>query len=317
MENPYTKHVLLGIMGIFLILLVVFPAFTYKFIPYSIYSSDWNGCVGFYDFTGQYGETYPLMSPYDTNQLKDGVIIIIAPQMPFTKYEVEKIKKHLNNGNELVIIDDEGIVSNDLLSNLNISKRISKGRAYDLFYLKNYSFPIVYYNIEGYGGTVITSIPSYVVNPSNDMAITSNISKRVIMDVVYFKNDAKVMIISDSDIFTNQFEDHNVLFWKNLMSILDNNVYYFDETHHSKNGVYDLIFYILPANTTIMGRIVAFTIILLIGLALTLFDDDEIRKHIVKLKKEEGDGIIFDNEIKFIIEKIKSGRNYGWKRTFR
>ena len=125
------------------------------------------------------------------------------------------------------------------------------------------------------------------------------------------------MIISDSDIFTNQFEDHNVLFWKNLMSILDNNVYYFDETHHSKNGVYDLIFYILPANTTIMGRIAAFTIILLIGLALTLFDDDEIRKHIVKLKKEEGDGIIFDNEIKFIIEKIKSGRNYGWKRTFR
>ena len=317
MEHSYTKHVLLGVIGVFLILFVVFPTFTYKFIPYSVYNNNWNGCLEFYNFVGKYGKTYPLMSPYNTNQLKNGTVIIIAPQMPFTKYEIENIKKYLNNGNTLVIVDDEGTESNDLLGELNLSKRISKGRAYDLFYLKNYSFPIMIYNIEGYEGTVITSIPAYVINPSNEVVMTSDISKKVIMDVAYLNSSSKVIIISDPDIFTNQLKTHNMLFWKNLMTALDNNTYYFDETHHSKNGLYDLIFYILPANTSIMGRIAVFTIISLIGLALTLFNNDEIRKYIAKLKKEDDDDVVIDDEIRFIIEKIKSGRNYGWKRTFR
>jgi len=318
MEHSYTKYVLLGVIGVFLILFVLFPTFTYKFIPYSIYNSDWNGCSEFYNFAGAHSKAYPIMSSYNTNRLKNGTVIIIAPQMPFTKYEIENIKKHLNNGNTLVIVDDEGTESNDLLGELNLSKRISKGRAYDLFYLKNYSFPIVRYNIEGHEGTVITSIPAYVVNPSNEIVMTSDITKKVIMEVVYFNNNTKVIIISDPDIFTNQFESHNMLFWKNLMLILDDNIYYFDETHHSKNGLYDLMFYILPANTSLVERTIIFMVISLIGLVFTLYNNAEVRKYIAKLKKEDDDDdIIIDDEIRFIIEKIKSGRNYGWKRTFR
>jgi hypothetical protein len=102
------------------------------------------------------------------------------------------------------------------------------------------------------------------------------------------------------------------------MLILDDNIYYFDETHHSKNGLYDLMFYILPANTSLVERTIIFMVISLIGLVFTLYNNAEVRKYIAKLKKEDDDDdIIIDDEIRFIIEKIKSGRNYGWKRTFR
>jgi len=91
-----------------------------------------------------------------------------------------------------------------------------------------------------------------------------------------------------------------------------------ERQHQNNRAEPNLMFYILPANTSLVERTIIFMVISLIGLVFTLYNNAEVRKYIAKLKKEDDDDdIIIDDEIRFIIEKIKSGRNYGWKRTFR
>jgi hypothetical protein len=318
MRNIYTKDILLGIIGILIILISIFPEPIYVSIPYSVYNTKWNGCSEFYKFTNTYGNSYIITSPHNLNDYKNGVIFIIAPTEPLTKSEIDKIRKYLLMGNDVVIIDDEGVASNVILKHLGIDKKIASSSTYDIFYEKNYSFPEVKYKIEGFEGIVVTSIPSYIKNPSNDIVETSGVSKKVIADVEHI-NNSKLIIISDPDIFTNSLKNYNIKFWKTLLFILNKDNFYFDELHHSGNEVYGSVCLIIPAGIPKILKALLFVIasfsLYLFG-AIMVFGFEKIKnmlKNILFPKKKRL--FIPDSEIKEIILKIKEGRNYGWKRT--
>jgi hypothetical protein len=244
MRNIYTKDILLGIIGILIIIMSIFPKPVYVHIPYSVYNTEWDGLSEFYKFTNTYGSSHVITSPHNFNDYENGTIFIVSPTKPLSKSEIDRIKDYLLNGYDLILVDDDGSASNAILRHFGVNKEIAGDFAQDIFYEKNCSFPEVNYNIGEFRGTVITSVPSYIVNPSEygvartSKARTSKITKKEMVDVEYI-NNSKLIIVSDPDIFTNSLKDYNIEFWNILISTLSNSDnFYFDELHHSNNAIY-------------------------------------------------------------------------------
>ncbi|EHP88355.1 DUF4350 domain-containing protein [Methanotorris formicicus] len=305
----YLKYVTFGILGILLLSLPSTLPVIKSFCPYSIFNTDWNGCSKFAKMIHDRGEVVPLISPYDSYNIKNGVLFIISPDIHYSSKDVEKIKTFLENGGTVIIADDFGY-GNDILEGLNISPKISKRRAEDLFYYKNYSL-IETYRIEDFDGKITFNIPSYISSNNGEIR-TSSISKKILMKKVKYAN-GKVVIISDPDVFINAMETYNKNFWDVFLNNLDGYVYYIDEVHHSKFSPYDIGVVYVQSNLSNNTKFIIFSLIVIGIFIINNIDFSRIIKFKRKtsLEKIAEENNIDINELNRVISKIKEGKNYN------
>ncbi len=303
--EKYLKYITLGIIGILLLSFPFSVPVIKSFCPYSIFNTNWNGCSEFAKMIHHRGKLIPILSPYDSYSINEGVLFIISPDIHYSNSDIEKIKNFLNNGGVLVIADDFGY-SNDILDGLNISSKISRRRTFDLFYYKNYSL-IQTYKVENFNGKLTFNIPSYLL--SNNGEIKS--SKKVLMKKIKYGN-GEVIVISDSDIFINGMKNYNEKFWEFFLNNLNANIYYIDEVHHSSFSPYDIGVTYLHSNLTNNQKFIIFSIIVI---GTFILENINLLK-VVKFKKKTSlEDIAEKHDINLedlnrIISKIEKGKNY-------
>ncbi|NPA62805.1 MAG: DUF4350 domain-containing protein [Methanococci archaeon] len=310
--EKYLKYITLGILGVLLLSLPYSLPVIKSFCPYSIFNTNWDGCSEFARMMYNNGEVIPIISPYDSYNIKGGVLFIICPDMHYSNKDVEKIKNFLKNGGTLVIADDFGC-ADDILNGLNVSSKISNKQAMDLFYYKNYSL-IETYKINGYNGKITFNIPSYIVSHKGEIR-TSSISKKILMKRIRY-GSGEIIIISDPDIFINGMKEYNKKFWNEFLNELDSDVYYIDEVHHSSFSPYDIGVVYLQSNLSNDSKFVIFSLIVIGSFIFSTVDLSKIikfgfrfrnKKFLEKIAEENNINMEKLNEI---ISKIKEGRNY-------
>ena len=308
--EKYLKYITFGILGILLLSLPSSLPVIKSFCPYSIFNTDWDGCSEFAKMIYHKGRIIPIISPYDAYNIKDGVLSIISPDMHYSNKDIEKIKDFLKNGGILVIADDFGY-ANDILNGLNISSKISKKRAEDLFYYKNYSL-IQTYRVEDFNGKLTLNIPSYILSDDGE-ARTSSISKKILMKRVRY-GDGEVIIISDPDVFINGMKDYNRKFWETFLDSLDADIYYIDEVHHSSFSPYDIGVTYVQSNLSNKAKFIIFALIVIGAFVFSSIDLSRFIKFRKKmpLEKIAEENNIDLEELERVISKIRKGRNYGW-----
>jgi hypothetical protein len=175
----------------------------------------------------------PLIYAYSDSDLKENsVLFIIAPDIKFSRDDINVIKNYVSSGNILIIADNfnEG---NDLLNGMNVSNRFSKKPLYDI------TSPVVLWDegyvllknpttIEGNGTTVLMSSASSSIGEYPEPGHET--SYPLMMELEY--NNGKIILISDPTLFSNELFDTNEKFLKTYFNYSNKNIY-FDEFHHS------------------------------------------------------------------------------------
>ncbi|XRP97060.1 DUF4350 domain-containing protein [Methanocaldococcus sp. 16A] len=327
--NKYLKYVILACIGVALLSLPVGVPTIKTFADYSIFNTKWNGCSKFAKMVYEKGKITPLISPYNTYDFSkmNGVLFIIGPNLDFSKYEIENIKKFLENGNTVVIADDFG-TANEILKGLNLSLRISNTKVNDLFYYKNDNL-IVTCKVKNFNGNVTLNIPAYI-NANNGIILTSSVSvskgKQRAYPIMVETNysNGKIIIISDPDIFINGMYKFNSKFWEDFLRHINAGTYYFDEVHHSGFSPYDIGVVYIHSSVSKNEMFIIFFIVMVFGYLNESGFLVKILNRLAKvlnrgnnldIKKIAEENNINYEDLKEFLEIVREGRKYGRKRV--
>ena len=172
----------------------------------SPYNTLWNGTSEFYKALVDEGyEVHTVNSLNDIDRLitiNDSILyIVIAPDIPFTQVEVERLLNTLSKVRELAfLIADENITSNALLSQLfNISVTgivlKDKNSPYGPLY------PIITCKLNNTEYVIVLNIASYIIiESSKGKDILSKLNDKPVI-VYCFTKKYKGIVIADSSIF--------------------------------------------------------------------------------------------------------------------
>ena len=247
--------------------------------PYSIFNTGWDGTSKFAKLAYLKGkEVVPIFESFDLANIgeKNGVLLIIGPNMTFTKAEIEQIKLFLKRGNTLFIADDFG-TGNEVLRALNVPVRISRYPLRDFFYEKDDRLivsvrienPILARNVT----KIVTNEPSGIIVTKTGVVYFSrvamiNFHRRMypLMTEVKYGN-GRIVVLSDPDVLTNMQFGENRQFLSNLIDYLGGGTFYFDEAHYPGFNLYTTgtvtVTRVLPRDRAVELIILVATLILL------------------------------------------------------
>ena len=248
--NKTVKYLILILLLFALLTMpVTVPVFKSS-TPYSMFNRGWDGTSKFAKLAYLQGKNViPVFESFDIANIsnKNGVLLIIGPNVTFTDAEINQIKTFLDRGNTLLIADDFGS-ANEILQGLKLPVAISKYPLHDFFYEKDdrlivavrISNPILGRNVT----KVVTNEPSaIIISKSGEVYVSKvamiNLHRRMypLMTEVKYGN-GRVVVLSDPDILTNMQFNENKQFLKDLIDYLGGDTFYFDEAHHPGFNLY-------------------------------------------------------------------------------
>ncbi|WP_456452437.1 DUF4350 domain-containing protein [Thermococcus sp.] len=279
------KFVVYAVVIVLMMTLITMPLTVPLFkssTPYSMFNTGWDGTARFAMLLHSKGiNLMPLFQSFDMENLKDknGVLIIIAPDLSYTSSELAQIRDFVKRGNTLLIADDFGY-GDDILKALNLPVRISKYPLRDFFYEKDdrlivavrISDPVLGRNVS----RIIMNEPSAITVSRKGEVYASKVAMvnfhmrefPILAEVPY--GDGKVIVLSDPDILTNQLFTENQQFLENLVSYIGAGTAYMDEAHHRDFNLYSsgtvTITRILPVDRARKILVITGIIILLLEL---------------------------------------------------
>lgn len=235
-------YAIMVIVGVSIIIMPLSVPVLKSNAAYSVLNTDWNGISSFGKLMYSRGEIIPVLSSYDSMNLKEkkGTLIIIGPNLEFTDEEISKLRDFLENGNMLILADDFG-TGNRLLEGLGLEERFSKKEPITPIYIKSINFPVTMEIKDKKLARGVEKIvmykPSVILNAKNGLVYTPNSSRLgntygpfvVVEEIKY--GDGRIILISDPDIFTNSLFGENMAFIENLMDYVKG-PFYIDESHH-------------------------------------------------------------------------------------
>ncbi len=304
---------------------------------FSMFNPRWDGCSEFAKLLAENGKIIPVMYPYNSAKLSelDGVLVVIGPNVEFSRFEADEVRIFLENGGTLFIADDFG-TANTLLDMLGVKVRFSNQPLRDLFYSKRSEFPVVVRieDLELAAGVerITLNVPSVIVGSEGE-AFSSKVSVvgksmrsyPVLAELKYGKG--RIIMLSDPSLLMNDMFDENRQFIENLIRYIGANTYYFDDAHHSDFNPYSLTTVFIHRE---LNREKAFQVFLIVaGLAIMIesgFTSKVIR--VLRGLFSKRDESLLENlpewvDLKLlerIIDEIKTGSKlgdvYGRKRVF-
>lgn len=247
------RRALYAIMTAFGIFLLVMPLSIPVFhtsAEFSLFNTGWNGASNFGKLLYEESEIVPVIAPYNSFGLgeREGVLLILGPDVGYSSPEIDEIKRFLNNGGTLVLIDDFG-TGNDILRGLNLSARFLGTTPVDVFYSKNYNFPELVRILDPKLGVgverLILNVPSAIVG-ANGSIYTSKVTVLgkeqrqlpIMSEISYGRG--KIILFADPSVFINDMFNENEPFIKNFVNYLNADVIYVDEAHHSNFNPYSI-----------------------------------------------------------------------------
>ena len=217
---------------------------------YSIFNRNWDGLSRFAGLAYSKGhEVFPIFESFDLFNLSDrnGVLLIVGPNMTYTGAEIAQIRDFVRRGNTLFIADDFG-TGNEILRGLNLPVGISKYPLWDFFYEKNDRLivsvtienPLLARNVT----EIVTNDPSgIIVSRTGDVYVSKvamiNLHRRMypLMTELHY-GKGRVIVLSDPDVLANMQFKANRQFLSNLVDYLGGGTFYFDEAHHPNFNLY-------------------------------------------------------------------------------
>lgn len=323
--------------GIFLLVMPLVIPFFYTSADFSLFNTRWNGASNFGRLLYEEANIMPIITSYNSFGLseREGVLLILGPDIGYSSLEVEEIKGFLNNGGTLVLIDDFG-TGNDILRGLNLSARFLGIIPVDVFYSKNYNFPelvrILDPQLSVGVDKLILNVPSAIIGANGSIytskvtVVGNNQRELPIMSEVRYGNGT-IILFADPSVFINDMFDENEPFIMNFVRYLNAETIYIDEAHHSNFNPYAVGTVVIRRS---LDRIRAFYVILAVaviailvesGIALRgieralkpilrkIFKEEEkTLDDVVKELKEEG----YDEKtLRKIIREIQTGKKLG------
>ena len=209
---------------------------------YSVLNTGWDGVSNFGKLVYSRADVAPVLSTYDSVNIgeKEGTLVVIGPNLDFTREEIESVREFLNNGNTLILADDFG-TGNQLLEGLGLRERFSKKPPVTPVYLKNYNFPVTMEiedeNLAKNVEKVVMYRPAVILNARNPVVYTPNATRLgntygsfAIVEILQY-GKGRIILVSDPDIFTNSLFNENRPFIENLLDYAKG-PFYLDEAHH-------------------------------------------------------------------------------------
>ena len=327
---------LLIVFGIFLLIMpLAIPIFNTS-ADFSIFNTNWNGASSFGKALYEESKIIPIISSFNSISLGDleGTLLIIGPDMSYSSLEVEEIRRFLEKGGTLVLIDDFGS-GNQILEGLNLTARFSKIQFIDIFYSKNANFPQLIRILDPNLGTgvdkLILNVPSAILGAEGKIytskvtLLGNNQREYPIMSEVEYGN-GRIVLFSDPSVFINDMFDENEEFIRNFVKYIKSDVIYIDEIHHSSFNPYQLGTLVIHRS---LDKAKAFYVLLTVtitalfietGLAkITLDKAISLLNKFFKEREKSLDEIIeelknegYDEKLlRKIIEEIKTGKKLG------
>ena len=241
-------YAILIAFSIFLLVMpLTIPVF-YTSADFSVFNTKWNGASNFGRLLYEETNIMPVITSYNSFGLgeKEGVLLILGPDLSYSSLEIDEIKKFLENGGTLVLIDDFG-TGNDILSGLNLTARFTSLIPIDVFYSKNYNFPelvrILDPQLSVGVDKLILNVPSVIVGAegsiyTSKVAVIGNNQRQLpIMSELEYGN-GRIILFSDPSVFINDMFEKNEPFIRNFVSYIKADVIYIDEAHHTSFNPY-------------------------------------------------------------------------------
>ncbi|WP_324735259.1 DUF4350 domain-containing protein [Thermococcus sp. SY098] len=334
------RRAMYGIMMVIGVSLLIMPLTVPVFstnADFSIFNTKWNGASSFGKVLYENSQIIPIISPFNSIELgeKKGTLLILGPDMSYSTLEIEEIKKFLENGGTLVLIDDFG-TGNQILKGLDLTARFSKASFIDVFYSKNYNFPelVRIFDPELGAGVdkLILNVPSVILNAKGEIytskvaLLGKNQREYPIMSELKYGN-GKIILFSDPSVFINDMFKQNEKFIRNFAEYISSDVIYIDEAHHSNFNPYHMGMLVIRRS---FDRVKAFYVVLGVavialviesGFAVSLAEkslaflfnklfkeEEKSLDEVIKELKEEG----YNEEVlRKIVREIKTGKKLG------
>ena len=320
--------------GIFLLIVPLAVPMIKTSVDFSMFNTNWNGCSEFAKVLADRGKLVPVLYPYNSIDLKrEGVLIVVGPDVRFSPLEIEEVRSFLEKGGTLFIADDFGL-ANSLLEGLGVKGKFSDKPLGDIFYCKKADFPAVAriedpqlsYGVE----KLVLNIPSVITELEGEEEVfSSKVSvvgeggnRRSYPILAETRYDAgRVILLSDPDILINDMAAENMKFIDNLVGYLSpgSDLFYFDDAHHSDFNPYSITTVYIHRE---LDRVKAFKVFAFV-VALMVFIESGIARAIGQfigrlMPARKGEDI-FDGLpkgidiiiVKRIINEIKTGSKFG------
>ncbi|ASJ10301.1 hypothetical protein A3L12_02815 [Thermococcus sp. P6] len=323
--------------GIFILVMPLSVPVFYTSADFSLFNTGWNGASSFGKLLYEEADVIPVITPFNSFGIgeRTGTLLILGPDLGYSSAEIEEVKRFLDNGGTLVLIDDFG-TGNDILKGLNVTARFSGLQPLDVFYSKNYNFPELVRITDPQLGVgvdkLILNVPSVIVGAegsiyTSKVAILGNNPRQLpVMSELSYGN-GKIILFSDPSVFINDMFDRNEPFIRNFAGYIKSDVVYVDEAHHSNFNPYAMgtvvirrSFDRMKAFYVILG-VAVLAIIVESGLALEgakrflnlllgkiLKEEGKSLDEVVEELKKEG----YDEKIlRKIVKEMKTGKKLG------
>lgn len=310
---------------------------------FSMFNTKWNGGSEFAKVLFEKGKLVPILYPYNSIDFKrEGILIIIGPDIGFSPLETEKVRDFLERGGTLFIADDSGR-ANSLLDGLRVKSKFSDKPLRDIFYSRRDDFPVVVriedpelsYGVE----KVILNIPSVIMELEGSVfssklsIVEGNMKSYPILAEMRY-GEGRIIMLSDPDILINDMASENKRFINNLVEYFGSKVFYLDEAHHSDFNPYSVATVYVHRE---LDREKAFWVFIFVATLMVFVESGilrviarSIRKLLPRGRKEnifEGlpEGINI-KILKKIVNEIKTGSKFSegckhegarWKRIYR
>lgn len=244
-------YAFLAFACIFLLILPLSVPVIKTSVDFSMFNTNWNGCSEFAKVLVERGKIAPVLYSYNSIDLKrEGVLIVVGPDVDFSPLEIEEVRSFLEEGGTLFIADDFGL-ANSLLEGLEVTGKFSDKPLGDIFYCKKADFPVVAriedpqlsYGVE----KLVLNIPSVITGLEGEEEVFSSKvsvvggnrrSYPILAEIRY--GAGRVILLSDPDILINDMATENRKFIDNLVGYLGSDLFYFDDAHHSDFNPYSI-----------------------------------------------------------------------------
>jgi len=277
--NKTVKYLaIILLLSVFVTAPVTVPLFKSS-APYSLFNTGWDGTSKFAKLAYEEGKTVvPVFEPFDMARIgeKNGVLLIIGPNVSFTGAEVEQVRAFLMRGNTVFIADDFG-TGDELLKSLKVPVRISRHPLRDFFYAKDDRLvvsvriddPILARNVS----EIVTNEPAGIIPSKGGAVYASKVAVvgpnqgmyPLMAEVEYGRG--RIVVLSDPDVLANMQFRENEAFLRNLIEYLGGKTFYFDEAHHPDFSVY-------TAGTVTVTRVIprdwVLRLVILVGILILL-----------------------------------------------